>query len=113
MQGCLGDLHDEIDRVWVQRQAPTPQKEAKSRFVDLCLKRLQECVALLWPFSRVEVFGSHGTGLQSLESDRGDLDLVVCFSDEYQVSSYILSIIIYTPSLVQYTLLYYTCLFRI
>ena len=38
----------------------------KQSLIQQLLNQLRECVCSLWPFSRVEVFGSNATGLITL-----------------------------------------------
>jgi len=52
-----------------------------SQKTDLMISRLRVAITALWPYSKVLVYGSYATGLHSTSSD---IDLVVCFCDEYQ-----------------------------
>lgn len=96
----LGELHDEVASVWARHVERTPLRVARDRAIQALLADLRICVAQLWPFARVEPFGSYATGLQELcsgsndgaqigagngvSTSSGDLDLVVCFSDDHQ-----------------------------
>jgi DNA polymerase sigma len=79
IQVVLGGIHDEISELW-EKQTVRKQTYLQPRVTRL-LAALGARIAALWPFSKVEVFGSFATGIIGKSAD---LDLVVCFSDEYQ-----------------------------
>ena len=64
MQAVLGLVHDEISERWQahQQASRSAENQQKQLAVEMVLSQIRQCVSLLWPFSRVEVFGSTATG---------------------------------------------------
>lgn len=74
----LGQLHDEVLEVHAAiMDVQTTRYKAVNEFVV----QLESSIIKLWPFARIEIYGSYSTALHGKYSD---LDLVICFSDEYE-----------------------------
>lgn len=57
------------------------ERDSRTLACTLFLEKFKEIVLRLWPFSTLETYGSFVTGLYNLNSD---IDIVICFSDEFQ-----------------------------
>lgn len=78
MQAVMSQLHDQI----LDMNVFTLLFQSKRRAIfGQIIDRLNTYVTSLWPFACVNVYGSYATGLQGVHSD---IDIVICFSDEYQ-----------------------------
>ena len=66
-----GVVHDEIDEMWQAhlREKSSIENIYKQSLIQQLLNQLRDCVATLWPFSRVEVFGSIATGTARVETE--------------------------------------------
>jgi DNA polymerase sigma len=78
MHSVVTSLHHEVLKYWgVWKDMQAKRRPAEEQLVN----SLRTCVSRIWPFARLEEFGSWAAGLPGSGSD---IDLVVCFSDECQ-----------------------------
>jgi predicted nucleotidyltransferase len=74
----LGQLHDQV--LAMHESVSSIQSRRLDAVKELVVK-LESYINRLWPFTRIEIYGSYSTALHAQHSD---LDLVICFSDEYE-----------------------------
>lgn len=77
-KSVIHSLHREAEAFYA---AALIHRAARFKMQEQVIEILRTATQGLWSFADILPFGSHATGLSSLSSD---LDLVVCFSDQYK-----------------------------